>query len=344
MKTDYSLLSHNTFGIDARTSYFAEYETEEQLRELIRWYHSQHDSLPLLHIGRGSNLLFLGDFQGLVLHSRIFGWEVLSSSNPDEVLLRVGAGMVWDEWVENCVFHGWYGLENLSLIPGEVGASAVQNIGAYGVEVGEFIHSVEAISLNDGSKHVFSCDECNYSYRQSVFKGELRGQYAITYVTYRLSLNFTPNLSYRGIQSYIESQGQSMTMLTADQLRDAIIAIRRQKLPDPALLANAGSFFINPVVDTTLFLQIQSKYPEIPHYHVDEMHEKIPAGWLIEQAGWKGRSLGPAAVHQHQALVLVNQGHATGKDILNLCQAVCDDVRKKFGITLHPEVNFIGDV
>ena len=337
-----SLLSYNTFGIEAKSALFAEYSNEEALVEILDEYHRTYSHLPLLHIGRGSNLLFLSDFPGLVLHSRILGIQPLQPVDSSQFLVRVGAGVVWDDFVSSCVSRGWYGLENLSFIPGEVGASAVQNIGAYGAEVKDFIHSVECLSLSTGEKRVFPVEECLYAYRNSVFKHELKGQYAVTHVTFRLSQHFMPHLDYGGLRAVFESQGISGEELTPQLLRETVIGIRKSKLPDPHILGNAGSFFVNPIVSTEQFQRVNSQYPTLPSYPVDESHVKVPAAWLIEQAGWKGRSLGPAAVHHRQALVLVNLGGATGQDILRLCEAVRHSVLQKFGIDLHPEVNFIG--
>ena len=336
-----SLLPYNTFGIEAKAALFAEYSSEEALVEILDEYHRSYSHLPLLHIGGGSNLLFLSDFPGLVLHSRILGIQLLQPVDSSQLLIRVGAGVVWDDLVSACVSRGWYGFENLSFIPGEVGASAVQNIGAYGVEVKDFIQSVECMSLSTGEKRIFPVEECQYAYRNSVFKHELKGQYAITHVTYRLSQHFMPCLDYGGLRAAFESQGISETELTAQLLRETIIGIRKSKLPDPQVLGNAGSFFVNPIVSTEQFQRVNSQYPTLPFYPVDESHVKVPAAWLIEQAGWKGRSLGPAAVHDRQALVLVNLGGAKGKDILRLCEAIRHSVIQKFGIDLHPEVNFI---
>ncbi|MBQ9640283.1 MAG: UDP-N-acetylmuramate dehydrogenase [Bacteroidaceae bacterium] len=337
--TDYSLLRHNTFGMDVRASHFIEYSSEEELQQLI----PQLSSLqPLLHIGGGSNLLFRADFEGTVLHSAIRGITAVGG-DTDTVLLRAGAAEVWDDFVAYTVREGLGGAENLSLIPGEVGASAVQNIGAYGAEAKDIIDSVEAISLRTGEKRTFGNADCRYAYRQSIFKQELKGQYAITHVTYRLSRRPRLNTSYGGIRD------QLVKMLGADRLgqatvatvRQAIIDIRREKLPDPATLGNAGSFFMNPVVPRSQFLALQQQYPDVPHYELDDGRVKVPAGWLIDQCGWKGRNLGSAAVHSRQALVLVNLGGATPADILRLSDAVCQSVKQKFGIDIRPEVNFI---
>ena len=337
---NYSLLPHNTFGIDARAAHFVEYDSVEELQAFVRQRIENGDNSPLLHIGVGSNLLFLNNFEGTILHSRMKKIEVTADEN-DYVYVRVSAGITWDDWVQYAVDSNWYGLENLSLIPSEVGASAVQNIGAYGSEAKDFIIFVDTVDLQTGEIRHFTADECQYGYRNSIFKTSLRGRYAVTYVHFRLSHSFRPNLEYGGLRAAIERAGIEDYNLTASQLRNLIINIRREKLPDPAVLGNAGSFFMNPIIPRSTFERIARDYPQAPHYDVEADHVKIPAGWLIEQCGWKGRALGPAGVYEKQALVLVNLGDATGKDISNLCEAIQADVESRFGIRIYPEVNFI---
>ena len=327
---DYSLLNHNTFGMDVKAKRYVEYDSEEELKTLIPTL-----SGVVLHMGGGSNLLFTGDFDGTVLHSAIKGVEVVEET-ADEVLVRVGAGEVWDDFVAWAVEHGYGGVENLSLIPGEVGASAVQNIGAYGVEAKDVIALVEAMELSNGQKRVFGNLECDYAYRQSIFKNHLKGKYAITYVTYRLQKQATLKLEYGNIKAVLGDQEE----VTIQSVRQAIIDIRNAKLPDPKVQGNAGSFFMNPVVSREKFLSIQKDYPQMPFYEV-EGGVKIPAGWMIDQCGWKGKSLGRAGVHDKQALVLVNLGGATSDEIITLCDTICKDVHEKFGIDIHPEVNLI---
>ena len=331
----HSLLHHNTFGIDAWCRDFVEYASVDELKAQLpalqgeRW----------LHIGGGSNLLFVNDFKGTVLHSVIKGYSEVKRTDR-EVWLRVGAGCEWDDLVAYCLEQGYYGLENLSLIPGEVGASAVQNIGAYGVEAGDRIDRVETVEVSTAQERVFTHDVCEYAYRSSIFKHALRGKYIVTHVVYRLSLRFEPDLNYAAISRELEARGIAPEKLTARQLRELIIDVRRAKLPDPDEIGSAGSFFMNPVIPVAQFEKLQTKYPEIPHY-VIEGGIKVPAGWLIEKCGWKGHSMGPAGVYAKQALVLVNLGGATGEDIVRLSNAVRQDVRDKFGIEIHPEVNFI---
>lgn len=327
--TNYSLLNHNTFGMDVEAKRFVEYDSEEELIGLLPSLESKY-----LHIGGGSNLLFRGNFDGTILHSVIKGIKIQENCG-EYVLVRVGAGVVWDDFVAWTVERGWGGIENLSLIPGEVGASAVQNIGAYGVEAKDVIVQVKAIHLKTGEKRSFVTDECCYAYRQSIFKNELKGQYAITYVTYKLKVRPTLKLSYGNMKALLEKKN-----VTVSDVRQFIIDTRNAKLPDPKVLGNAGSFFMNPVVSRDKFQEIQKDYPQMPYYEV-ENGVKIPAGWMIEQCGWKGKSLGKAGVHEKQALVLVNLGGASSEEIVTLCNAVCKDVKETFGIDIHPEVNFI---
>ena len=304
----------------------------EELHELIA---RELITMPYLHIGGGSNLLFTKDYPGTVLHSLIGGIEVLSE-NDEEVLLRVGAGVQWDDFVSYCVEHDWYGVENLSLIPGEVGASAVQNIGAYGVEVKDLITSVETVNIR-GEERVYSVDECGYAYRKSIFKQPEMKEVFITYVCFRLSKKESYTLDYGSIRQELENY----PAVTLPVMRRVIIGIRESKLPDPKVTGNAGSFFMNPIVPRVQFEALQQEYPRIPFYELANGTVKIPAGWMIDQCGWKGKALGPAAVHDKQALVLVNRGGAKGSDVIALSDAVRASVRDKFGIDIHPEVNIV---
>ena len=328
--SNYSLLAHNTFGIEARCSRFLEYSTVEEAQEIALLLKS-----PYLLIGAGSNLLLTGDFDGMVVHSALRGIEKIDATH-----VRCGSGEVWDDVVAWCVAHTLYGAENLSLIPGEVGASAVQNIGAYGAEVKDFISSIEAVEIGTGKQCLFSREECQYGYRDSRFKHEWKNRYLITHVTYQLSNDSSlQRLDYGNIRSELEHRG--INQPTPLELRQVVIDIRNSKLPDPKVMGNAGSFFMNPVVERSKYEELLRMYPQMPHYYIDENHEKIPAGWMIDQCGWKGRSLGPAGVHDRQALVLVNRGGATGADIVALCQRIQHDVHEKFGIEIRPEVNIV---
>lgn len=336
-----SLRERNTFGISATARQLLEYDSVAELQAFLQQRATSGDSSPLLHIGGGSNLLFLKDFDGTVLHSRIHELQV-TAEEGNTIYVRVGAGMVWDEWVQYAIDSRWYGLENLSLIPGEVGASAVQNIGAYGVEAKDFILFVDTVDLQTGAIRHFTAEECRYAYRDSIFKHELRGRYAVTHVHFRLSHDFHPHLDYGGIRQALERIGVEDFDLTPQLLRQTIIDIRRSKLPEPSELGNAGSFFTNPIVDRDVFERLAAKWPDMPHYEVDAAHVKIPAGWMIQQCGWKGRSMGRAGVYEKQALVLVNLGGATGQEVANLCCTIQKDVEQRFGIKIMPEVNFIG--
>ena len=332
MEQKYSLLSHNTFGIDVSAARFLEYSSVDELHRLID---SGQVTSPYLHIGGGSNLLFTKDYEGTVLHSRIEGVEVVDETD-DDIVVRVGAGVVWDDFVDYCVKHNWYGAENLSLIPGEVGASAVQNIGAYGVEVKDLIVRVETLNI-EGKERVYDISECGYSYRDSIFKRPANKSVFVTYVSFKLSKKEYYTLDYGTIRRELEKY----PTVTLETVRRVIIAIREEKLPDPRVMGNAGSFFMNPIVSRIKFEALREEYPHMPFYEIDADRIKIPAAWMIDQCGWKGKALGPAAVHDKQALVLVNRGGARGADVIALSDAVRASVREKFGIDIHPEVNFI---
>ena len=359
---NYSLLPNNTFGIDAKCWQFVEVETSQEAAEKLPFI--VKSTKPAMVIGGGSNLLLTQDYDGIVVHSAIKGISISSpssvncpaegthaeestsespqadgSSFPSFVFLKAGSGECFDDVVATAVSLGYYGMENLSIIPGDVGASAVQNIGAYGVEAKDIIHSIDAVEIATGKKVTITNSECDYAYRQSRFKKEWKGKYFITSVTYKLQTEYTPHIEYGGIKKALEERG--ITEPSAQDVRDTIIAIRNAKLPDPKVLGNGGSFFMNPVVSREKFEQLLAEYPTMPHYYIDADHEKIPAGWMIEQCGWKGKSLGKAAVHDKQALVLVNLGGASGSEIVALCEQVRKDVMEKFGIDIHPEVNII---
>jgi UDP-N-acetylmuramate dehydrogenase len=329
---DYSLKGHNTFGIDARCRRFLEFEDDQEamtVAEILRT-----TELPYIIIGGGSNLLLTRDFEGIVVRSAIKG-----HCFEDGYRMVCGSGETFDDMVATSIEAGYYGLENLSLIPGDVGASAVQNIGAYGVEAKDLILCVWAIEIATGKPCMWGNEECEYGYRQSRFKHDWKNRYLITRVTYGLSRTFEPHLDYGNIRAELERKG--ITEPTAQQLRQTIIDIRNAKLPDPKVTGNAGSFFMNPVVSREKYEELAAQFADMPHYKVDEQHEKIPAGWMIDQCGWKGRTMGRAGVHPKQALVLVNLGGATGSEIVALCNAIQQDVKVKFGIDIHPEVNII---
>ena len=329
-----SLLPFNTFGIDVKTDYLIEYFSVEELSAILK--SELVTSSRLLHVGSGSNLLFLNDFDGVVLHSQLKSIDLLTT-DEQSVYVEVGAGVAWDDFVDFAVNKGWGGVENLSLIPGETGAAAVQNIGAYGVEVQSVIDRVKTVEVESGEIREFSNAECEYGYRESIFKTMLKGKYIVTSVVFRLECVPTFTLDYQHMEDEVRKNGD----LSLANVRQTIIAIRQSKLPDPAVQGNAGSFFMNPVIPKSLFVQLQSQFSEMPHYYVSETDEKVPAAWLIDKCGWKGKQIGKAAVHDKQALVLVNKGGATGAEIVFLAEQIQLSVKEKFGIELRPEVNYI---
>jgi UDP-N-acetylmuramate dehydrogenase len=343
--TDYPLQSRHTFGMDVKTRLWVEYDTVDDLRQLL----AAPDELPRpwLCIGGGSNLLFGGDYPGTMLHSAIRGYEV-THEDADTVTVKVGAGEVWDDLVAYTLQQGWSGAENLSLIPGEVGASAVQNIGAYGLEAKDLIQEVFTVEVATGQPRVFRVEECAYGYRDSVFKRALKGRYIVTHVSYRLSKIPVYRLDYGNIRAELEKRlgpipadVSAVPNLSPALVRQVIIDIRRAKLPDPKEEGNAGSFFMNPVVDEAVYTRLLGEYPDMPHYPAGPGKVKIPAAWLIDRAGWKGRTVGHAGVHHRQALVLVNRGGATGQEVMHLAEQICQSVKKQFGVEIHPEVNYV---
>ena len=328
----YPLLQHNTFGIEAVAERFVEFSSTEALVGFLKEGFTGNS----LVIGGGSNLLFAGDFAGTVFHSRIMGIEVLDESGND-VLVRAGSGVNWDEFVGYCVEQGWHGLENLSLIPGEVGASAVQNVGAYGVEAGDLIVKVDAIQIDGASPCAFTNADCGFAYRHSIFKGAGKDKYIITHVTFRLKKDAAFKLSYGNLKEKVEELGGA----TLANVRKAVCEIRRAKLPDPAEIGSAGSFFMNPIVSAPLAAQLLSQYPNMPQYALADGNVKLSAGWMIEQCGWKDNPHANVGVYRHQALVVVNLGSATGRDVLEFAAAVVESVKEKFGVRLNMEVNVI---
>lgn len=337
---DHSLLKHNTFGIEAKCRRFIEFSTVDEARLTARLL--RESGMEFIIVGEGSNLLLTGDYDGIVVHSAIRDrLQVDVSDAPhDDIYVRYGSGVIWDDVVAESVTNGWHGAENLSLIPGEVGASAVQNIGAYGAEAKDLIYEVEAVDISTGETVTIDSEECGYSYRQSRFKREWKNRYLITHVTYRFSHSYSPDLDYGNIRQALEAKGIG-GIPTPEHLRQTIIEIRRAKLPDPKVTGNAGSFFMNPIVSRSVYERLNAEYENMPHYIIDDDHVKIPAGWMIEQCGWKGKSLGHAGVHDRQALVLVNRGGATGNEVVALYKQIVKDVKVKFGIEIHPEVNVI---
>ncbi len=329
--TDYSLLPHNTFGIDVKAAHFVEFSSVEDIKSIAgKLCDTRH-----LVIGGGSNLLFMGDFDGIILHSAIKGIEVVAEDD-DSLLVRAGSGINWDEFVAYTVEQGWQGLENLSAIPGEVGASAVQNVGAYGVEAGDLIESVECVSLSDGSERVFTKEECRFAYRHSIFKAEEKGKHIVAYVTYRLNKKGKYVLTYGNLKEQCEALGG----VNAANIRRAVCETRAAKLPDPAEIGSAGSFFMNPVVEASVAEGLKSEYPSMPTYPAPG-GIKLSAGWLIDQCGWKQRSSETVGVYSKQALVVVNLGGATGRDVIEFARQIQASVKEKFGVEIFPEVNVI---
>lgn len=329
-----SLLPYNTFGVDVKADFFLEYDSVSDLQEALK--SDLIKSNRILHIGGGSNLLFLKDFRGVVLHSKIDSILVIHE-DENTVLLEVGSGVVWDDLVSHSVENGWGGLENLSLIPGEVGAAAVQNIGAYGVEIQDLIVEVNAVEIETGLCKKFSMEDCLYGYRDSVFKNKLKSKYIISSVLFCVKKNAVFQLNYQHLEAEVLKNGT----LNLSNIRNTIIKIRESKLPDTKVYGNAGSFFMNPVLAKKQFQKLQEKYPQMPHYYVSEFEEKVPAAWLIDQCGWKGKQIGNVGVHAQQALVLVNRGGATGIEIVELAEQIKASVLDHFGIELQAEVNYI---
>lgn len=332
IQKSYSLQGLNTFGIPAVADGFAAFDSVETLRELLN---HRGEFEQLLILGGGSNILFTKDVHALVLRNEITGISVIAEDG-EKITVKVGAGVVWHEFVLHAVENGWGGIENLSLIPGSVGASPMQNIGAYGVEIKDVFHSLEALHIESQDLKTFTKEECNFGYRESVFKRELKNQYIITSVTFQLSRNSELKTSYGAIQDELAARGLEPGIRS---ISDAVIAIRNSKLPNPKDLGNAGSFFKNPVVPKSLSDKLKMTYPNMPSYPQPDGTEKLAAGWLIETAGWKGKRVGNCGVHTKQALVLVNYGGATGNEIYSLSEAVLKDVYAKFGVQLEREVN-----
>lgn len=324
-----SLKPFHTFGMDVRARKVVEYHTVDELRKVLGEYSGQ----PMLPVGQGSNLLFTRDYDGIVLVSRMARARALGETKED-VLIEADGGLVLDELIAQLCDMNLCGLENLSGIPGTVGASAVQNVGAYGVEAKDVIQSVRAIEIATGEERVFTPEECRFAYRDSVFKNELRGQYIIIAVTYRLTHGGPFSLDYGNLASAIKGEP------TAQKIREAVLAIRAEKLPDVHRLGSAGSFFKNPVVTPAKFEELHKRYPHMPYFPQEE-GIKIPAAWLIDKLGWKGKKQGGAQVYEKQPLVLVNTGTAVPEDVMRLAQAITESVKEQFDIEIYPEVNYI---
>ncbi|MDP9081035.1 MAG: UDP-N-acetylmuramate dehydrogenase [Bacteroidota bacterium] len=330
-----SLKNFNSFGIDARARFFVEINKKDELVELFM--DSQWQQMPHLVLGGGSNMLLLNDYDGLVIRINIRGIEHRISKN--DVFVEAGAGEVWNDLVNFCVAREYAGLENLSLIPGSVGASPIQNIGAYGVELKDVFYSCNAFELATGTFKTFTKADCKFEYRESAFKNELKGQYIIVSVKFHLSMIPNFNLKYGAIEQELQNRG--ITSPTLKDVSQVVSHIRVSKLPDPSTIGNAGSFFKNPIITADEFARVQANFPDVVNYPAGDGLVKLAAGWLIEQCGWKGKVAGNTGTWKNQALVLVNHGGATGAEVYNFSSQIIDSVYTKFGVTLQREVNII---
>lgn len=333
IKKDFDLSSLNTFGIKVKAKYFIQIENENQIKDVFSCLEFKENER--LFLGGGSNILFTKDFSGIVVANRLKGIEILEEDSST-VLLRAMGGEVWHDVVLFSVSHGFWGMENLSLIPGTVGAGPVQNIGAYGVELKDIVERVEAYNIENGEKKIFSNDECEFGYRDSVFKTKFKNKYFISGVVFRLSKIQNKNVNYKALTNYLEENNLEIT--NSKDVSDAVSNIRMSKLPDPKVLGNAGSFFKNVYVDEKKFQELKKVYIDIPSFNENRL-VKIPTGWLIEKCGWKGKRVGNVGVYEKQSLVLVNYGGASGEEIKNLCDQIIKDVYDKFGLQIQAEVN-----
>lgn len=334
--TDYPLRKHHTFGTDASARFYFEFTEPEDLTGYISTT-KEWQTLPLLILGEGSNLLFVNDFPGIIFNPNVPGIKVVHEDR-NNIWLEVGSGVNWDELVHFAVFNRWGGIENLSLIPGKTGAAAVQNIGAYGMELQHHIESVTGFDLGTQSQYTIETADCQYGYRDSIFKNQLKNRFIITSVVIKLDKFPEFILNYGDLKAEVEKTGT----INLKTIRETVIRIRESKLPDPKEIGNAGSFFKNPITENGLAEQLIAENPEMPHYPAGQGNTKLAAGWLIQQCGWKGFRRGDAGVHEKQALVLVNHGNATGKEIFDLSEEIRQSVQEKFGIDLEREVNVIG--
>ena len=333
---NYPLLKLNTFGVDVKAKYFTSINTINELIELTKT--NVFKDLELLILGGGSNILFTKDFDGLVILNNIKGKEIIDQ-NQQSIFLKIGAGENWHQLVMYCVDNGWGGIENLSLIPGNTGTAPMQNIGAYGVEIKETFIELEALEISSGKIVKFNNSDCEFGYRESVFKNKMKNQYIILNITLELKKNPVLNINYGDVKAILESQNIKNPAIK--EVSNAIISIRQSKLPDPKKIGNSGSFFKNPIVSLNQLELIKKKYPNIVNYEINENEFKIAAGWLIERAGWKGKKFNNYGIHEKQALVLVNYGLANGMEIFELSEKIILDIKDKFGITLEREVNII---
>ncbi len=338
IQQNFSLLKYNTFGIDVSCSHFIELDSEQAIVDFVKTDLQKFPEYTIL--GGGSNMLFTSDYKGLILKISARGIRVCQQENG-HILVAAMAGEIWDEFVQYTVNLGYGGLENLSLIPGTVGASPIQNIGAYGVELCDVFHSLRALNISDGSIRTFDAKTCRFGYRDSFFKQEGKGQYIILEVTFRLDIHPVPKLDYGAIKAEIQKAGIPDESITVSDIREAVCSIRRSKLPDPELIGNAGSFFKNPVVGGDVFRNLLVKYPQIIAFPQKDDKFKLAAAWMIDQCGWKGYREKDAGVHVNQALVLVNYGQSSGLMIFQLAEQIIESVFQKFKIRIETEVNII---
>ena len=332
LQENIDITHRHTFGIATQTTVWGDYATIEELQELLAV--ARERNLRFMPIGEGSNLLFVKDFDGMLLHSTMTTLDVVSEDEKN-IFVKAGSGWIWDDFVAHCVQQHWGGVENLSYIPGTVGASAVQNIGAYGVEACDVIESVDVLDVETLQTHTFAARECAYGYRTSLFKTEWRDMFIVTSVTFRLSKQPQYKLDYGNLRAMV---GDTPTL---QSVRDAVIAIRRSKLPEPAELGSAGSFFVNPVIAREHYNTLLATYPDMPCYEVDAERVKVPAGWLIDRQGWKGKCVGDAMVYPKQCLVIVNKGNARPGHVVQLAQEIAFSVFLAYRIVITPEVNYI---
>ncbi len=335
IRENVSLKTHNTFGIEASARFVAEVHSVDDVRQILNDRTVNH--LPRLILGGGSNILLTKDLNGLVILNRLKGITVIEE-DAQSVLIEAGAGEVWHDLVMHCVKNGWGGIENLSLIPGSVGAAPMQNIGAYGVEIKDVFVELTALDLKTLKTQRFSNQACEFGYRESVFKRKLKDRFMITSIRLRLSKDARVNTSYGAIETELETKGIGDP--TIADVSEAVINIRQSKLPDPKVLGNAGSFFKNPVIDPASFEKLKNAFPEIPNYPAPN-GVKLAAGWLVEQCGWKGKQIGHCGSHAKQALVLVNYGGSSGKEIYDLSEQIMQSVKQKFNVQLEREVNVV---
>ncbi|NAS29612.1 UDP-N-acetylmuramate dehydrogenase [Flavobacteriaceae bacterium R38] len=335
LRENISLKPFNTFGIDVNAKYFIEISSEEELIKVLASKKNQEKFI----LGGGSNMLLTKDIDALILYLNIKGKEIVSQDEAS-VTVRVAAGENWHNFVLWCIENDYGGLENLSLIPGNVGTAPIQNIGAYGVELKDVFISCEAIHLKTLKKRTFTLSDCKFGYRDSIFKHEIKGEFVITAVNVKLSRNnHSLNTSYGAIEEFLNSN--EINTPTIRDVSNAVIAIRKSKLPDPDEIGNSGSFFKNPIISASDFKKLSLKYPSVPSYKLEDGKVKVPAGWLIEQSGFKGKRYGDAGVHKNQALVLVNYGNASGSEVLKLAEKIQKTVAEKFNIHIETEVNII---